>query len=60
MPTTFQFYETKKKETLDLECLFSPYIKLQLISIKIKLYHLIDGARWCLYLFYTNNIKDKL
>ena len=60
MPNTFQIHETKKKETLDLECLFSPYMKLQLISNKIKLYHLIDGARWCLYLFYTNSIVNKL
>ena len=52
--------QKQKKETLDLECLFSPYMKLQLISNKIKLYHLIDGARWCLYLFYTNSIVDKL
>ena len=52
--------QKQKKETLDLECLFSPYKKLQLISIKIKLYHLIDGARWCLNLFYTKSIIDKL
>jgi len=52
--------QRQKKETLDLECIFSPYIKLQLISIKIKIYHLIDGAKWCLYLFYTNSIIDKL
>ena len=52
--------QKQKKKILDLECLFSPYMKLQLISIKIKLYHLIDGARWYFYLFYTNSIKDKL